>query len=413
MAAIGQERDKDTVVYTGFTGLRNNVSAERMEVTDLTAAVNVDLDDSGRLTRRGGYASVLAGTKMHSLWSDEHEEVCLYVANGELRRLNAGYTSVLLRAGVTDMPMSYVRVNDLVYFMNLTTSGVYDAAAGMVRGWGIAPPSAVGISRSVGALPGGVYQVSMTYMAADGRESGAGAAQAISVADGSSLVLALPVPTDPQVVAKNIYVTTADGNMLYELDTVSAATTSYTYNGGDLARPLETQFLSPPVLGQAIAFYRGRMFVARGDALFSSSPFGYEFFDMREYVQLDGRITMLAPMADKETSEVSQNSGFFIGTERSCGVLVGSGPENFQYVPKIAHGAIPGTVAMVDGTLFADGSSTARLIPLWLTQRGICVGLPNMQIQNLTRAKYDFSASGQGAAVFQHEQSRYIVNFNL
>lgn len=413
MANIGQERDQDTVTYSGFTGLRNNVAEERFAITDLAAAVNVDLDDSGRLTRRAGYTSVLAGTKMHSLWSDENEEVCLYVENGTLRRMNTDYTSAVIRAAVTDLPMSFSRVNDLVYFSNETAAGVYDIRAGAARNWGIAPPAPVGVTASVGVLPGGVYQVTMTYLAADGRESGAGLAQAISVPDGSSLVLTLPIPTDLQVVAKNIYVTTADGDMLYELTTVSVGTTSATYNGGDLVRPLETQFLSAAPTGHLVAFYRGRMFVAVGDALYPSTAFGYELFNLREYIQLDGRITMLAPLTDKESADVSQNSGFFIGTERSCGVLVGSGPENFQYVPKINHGAIAGTVAMVDGTLFADGSSTARLIPLWLTQRGICAGLPGMQVQNLTRAKYDFSATGQGAAVFQHEQSRYIVNFNL
>lgn len=413
MANIGQERDQDTVTYSGFTGLRNNIAEERFAVTDLAAAVNVDLDESGRLQRRDGYTSVMAGTKVHSIWSDENEEVCLYVANGTLRRLLSDYTSVTVRASVTDLPMAYTRVNDLVYFSNEAVRGVYDIRAGAARGWGIIPPSPVGVIASVGALPGGTYQVTTTYLTADGRESGAGLAQAIDVGDGSSLVITLPVSADPQVVAKNVYVTTADGDVLYELTTLPNATTTTTYNGGVLARPLETQFLREAPAGQAVAFYRGRMFVACGDALYASSAFGYELFDLREYIQLDSRITMLAPMLDKEFSDASQNSGFFIGTERSCGILVGSEPGNFQYVPKTAQGAIPGTVAMVDGTLFADGSSTARLIPLWLTQRGICVGLPNMQVQNLTRAKYDFSATGQGAALFRHELSRYIVNFNI
>lgn len=413
MANIGQERDQDTVTYSGFTGLRNNITAERFAVTDLEAAVNVDLDNSGRLSRRAGYASVLAGSQVHSLWSDENEDVCLYVAGGVLRRMHPGYTSTALRSGLLGSAMSYSRVNDLVYFANGLETGVYDIHAGAVRNWGIATPGPVGLSASVGVLSGGVYQVTTTFLAADGRESGGGLAQAISVADGSSIVIALPVSSDPQVVAKMVYVTAQNDGVLYALQAVANSVATVTYNGGELSRPLEFQHLQAPPAGQLIAFYRGRMFVAAGDALYPSIEFGYELFDLRKYVQLDGRITMLAPMVDKESSDTSQNSGFFIGTERSCGVLVGSGPEDFQYVPKLSQGAIPGTVAMVDGTLFADGSSTARLIPLWLTQRGICAGLPNMQVQNLTRAKYDFSANGQGAALFRHEQSRYIVNFNL
>src|SRR6266496_1779949 len=113
MATIGQERDQDMVTYSGFTGLRNNISAERFAVTDLVAAVNVDLDNSGRLARRAGYTSVLAGSRVHSLWSDENEEICLYVAAGVLYKMNPDYTSVALRAGLSDLPFAYTRVNDL------------------------------------------------------------------------------------------------------------------------------------------------------------------------------------------------------------------------------------------------------------------------------------------------------------
>lgn len=410
MANIGQERDQDTTTYAGFTGLRNNVASERLAPTDLDAAVNVDLDMSGRLSRRAGFTSLVSGTRVHSLWANEAETLCLYVANGTLYRYPG---AVVVATGVGHNPMSYCQVNNMVYFSNGEDTGVYDITAGVARAWGITAPAPVGITTTAGPLTAGTYQVTTTYLTADGRESGAGLAQSITVAANAALVLTLPVSVDTQVVAKNIYVSTADGDMLYYADTVAGADTTYAYKGASLARPLDKQFLSPAPAGQLVAFYRGRLFVASGDVLYVSTEFGYELFDLRAYIPLDSKITMLAVVTDKESSDISQNSGMFIGTERSCGVLVGSAPENFQYVPKLSYGVIQGSLAMVDGSLFADGSTTARQIPLWLTQRGICAGMPGMQVQNLTRSKYDFSAAGQGASVFVHEQSRYIVNFNL
>jgi hypothetical protein len=46
---------------------------------------------------------------------------------------------------------------------------------------------------------------------------------------------------------------------------------------------------------------------------------------------------------------------------------------------------------------------------MWHSQQGICVGMPDLSIRNLTRSKYTFSASGQGAAVFMPGPNRFIA----
>jgi len=107
-----------------------------------------------------------------------------------------------------------------------------------------------------------------------------------------------------------------------------------------------------------------------------------------------------------------KNSGLFIGTDTSCGVLIGSSPEDFQYIRKTSYGAVDGALAYVDGALYGDNSLGARELPMWLSTQGICIGMPDMTIQNLTRTKFGFTVGSQGAAIFMPGPNRFIANSN-
>jgi hypothetical protein len=410
-----QQRDQDVVAYEAFSGLRNEVSPERFTQGDLAAAVNVDLDKTGRLARRDGYTQLAPGA-MHSLWADAQGQICLFVANQTLYQLNADYTRRAL-APLSDQSgasLSYCRVNDRVYFSNGLDRGILDN--GVVRTWGLPVPVLPMVSATVGSMSGGTYQFAITQLRADGQESGAAAlAGVIDLPDSSAITFALPPVADSSAVTRAIYLTTANGTVLYLAALVPAGTEFFTY-GDDTVQlnlPLATQGLSAPPAGQIVAYYRGRLYVAVDDTLYMSRPYAYELFDLREYIQMDGRITMLAPIVDKELRDAGRSSGFFIGTDRSCGVLVGSDPAEFQYVPKTQYGAIPGALSYVEGSLFGDNSQGARDLPMWLTQQGICVGMSDLTVNNLTRSKYQFSASGQGAATFLSGPNRFIASSNL
>lgn len=407
------EREPGLVSYAAFTGLRNTVGSERLSVSELALADNVDLDSSGRLGRRAGYTSVLAGT-YHSLWADDEGELCLVADGTALKRVSASYTTTTLATltGVGER-ISYSKVNDQVFYSNGVDTGVVDTGA--ARSWGLPVPALPGAVATVGSLLPGTYQYVVTQMRASGHESGAGLAGVIELtATGNGIVFDLPPLVDADVAYQLVYLSPPNEAVMYLAATVSADDATVTCTGaGDATLPLLTQFMSPAPAGQLVAFYRGRVYVAVGDTLFASSPLGYDLFDLREYVQLDGRVTMMAPMTDKEMGDTSRNSGFFIGTDKTCGVLVGSGPADFQYVPKTRYGAVEGAVAFVDGSAFADAAAGARDIPVWLTTQGICAGMPNMEVRNLTRTRYTFTASGLGAAVFVPGPNRFITTSKL
>ncbi len=407
-----QERDQDVVTYSAFRGVRNDVTAERFIPSDLEVATNCNIDKTGRLSRRAGRTKLITGP-IHSVWADDQQTICLYVQGNQLKQYPSG--AVLCNLLVGAARMWHAKINDTVYFSNGTDKGVIQN--GSVRSWGLTVPPLPAIQVIPGAMPAGMYQFCMTYLREDGQESGAPLAGVIDMPSGGGLLFGLPVSTDPTVARKIVYLSTPNGEaqeLFVAFATANSATTAaYTGDTSEFDLPLETQFLSDPPPGQLIAYYRGRAFVAVGDTLYPSEPEAYEQFDLRNYIALDGNITLLAPLEDKEGPGLGMQSGFFVGTDKSCGVLVGGKPEEFQYVPKVPYGAIYGAVDYVDGSVFGDNSLGARMLPMWMSAQGICVGRPNMEIQNLTRTKYGFNAAGQGAAVFMPGPNRFIATANF
>lgn len=407
------ERDRDVVTYAQFNGLRNDIDPERFDAGDLVVADNVDIDKSGRLQRRAGYTQRRAGAT-HSMWADETETICMFVEGGALKQLATDLTATSLMTlldGVS--PVSYARVSDRVYFANGRDSGVFEGGA--VRTWGmpVAPLPAAAVA--TGQLPAGGYQYAMTWLRSDGQESGCGLAGKITLGAGGGISFTVPVAPQSDIVGAVLYVSPANSDVLLEATQVAPGSTLlWQTDPHTLSYPLDKQFYGPPPAGHLIAHYRGHMFVAVGDTIYVSKQYGYELFHLRRYLQLDGRITLLAPLTEKERNLAGGDaSGFFVGTDRSMGVMAGTDPDTFQYVPKVDYGAVLGTMCYVDGSLIREGNAGARKLPMWLSAKGVCVGLPDLLINNLTRARFDLTAGGQGAAVFLPNPNRFIATSDL
>lgn len=408
------QRDDDVIAYSAFNGLRSDVSPERFAMGDLAVALNVDIDKSGRLARRDGYTRQRASAH-RSLWSDDMQEICLFVSGGQLNRLHSDYTAQALGPLIdVDHPMSYHRVSDRVYFSNGQDIGILENGA--IRSWGLPVPPLPSVTATSGNMPAGQYQYVITWLRNDGQESGAPTlAGVINLPSGGGLQIGLPVSSRPDVVGKILYLSPPNGEVLFDAAHLDNATTSLTYDfdTSGLSVQLATQGLGPPPPGQLVTYYRGHMMVATGSVIQVSRPYAYELFDPQDYIDLDGSVALMAVLNDKDKTDSARESGFFVGTDRSCGILAGASPGDFQYVPKTDYGAILGALDYIDGSLFQDGSATARALPVWLTPQGLCIGMPDLSINNVTRTKFTFPAAGRGAALFMPGPNRIVVTANL
>lgn len=109
----------ESIVVGQFNGIRNTVSEERLGVSDLAAAVNIDLDDVGQARRRRGYSRKLEGN-WHSACDIAGRTFAVF--EGELGTLDAAYNFTSLGEVGPDR-LAYTNVGDTVFFSSDTASG--------------------------------------------------------------------------------------------------------------------------------------------------------------------------------------------------------------------------------------------------------------------------------------------------
>lgn len=110
-----------------FTGINNVDDRERVypiEIDNretmfpLREALNVDIDNTNKLSSRPGWISFLAGTGIHSLWAEK--DFCFFVDDSTMYRLLDDFSSTIAVRGSLTLgaQMSYVLVNNYVYYTN-------------------------------------------------------------------------------------------------------------------------------------------------------------------------------------------------------------------------------------------------------------------------------------------------------
>lgn len=103
------------------------ISDLKQPIYDVRNLENVDINDQYLLTSRKGKVLRVAGTDIHSFWSNG--EIGFYVDKNSLYCITSAgttYYPVLLYTGLsTGMRMSYVAVNDKIYMTNGVYIGYY------------------------------------------------------------------------------------------------------------------------------------------------------------------------------------------------------------------------------------------------------------------------------------------------
>jgi hypothetical protein len=167
---------------------------------------------------------------------------------------------------------------------------------------------------------------------------------------------------------------------------VAGATTAEYRRDGDIttARECRTQFLAPPLAGQVLGYYKGRIYVGDSDILWASGAYKYELFDLRhDYVGFDSEIVAFAAVDD----------GVYIGTERDIWFLGGNDFSTFKARQVINYGAIFGAVT------YGDPGK------VWMgTREGVCLLENGGEVKNVTRDHYHYDPGLTGAMLYHHSR---------
>lgn len=146
-------------ILSGSSGLNTKVDPARLKydpesgISDLAEAINVFIDDTGRIRRRRGQTATAITDAAHSLFASGDD--CLFVSDGDLCRLTAGFASSLVRSNVGDARMYYVEVNDETFYANGITNGVY--SNGTSQAWAASEYIGPTTQRVLNAPPVGTH----------------------------------------------------------------------------------------------------------------------------------------------------------------------------------------------------------------------------------------------------------------
>jgi len=111
---------KPITIYTGATGLNTvddpvRIGFNKNGQTDLGVAVNIEIDQSLRVTRRKGQTLLQSGA-YHSLFCDGGD--CFVVKGTSLYQVASNGSLKGIRSGLTPGKMSFAQSGDRTYYAN-------------------------------------------------------------------------------------------------------------------------------------------------------------------------------------------------------------------------------------------------------------------------------------------------------
>lgn len=370
-----------------FAGIRNvqgPVDNERF----LKDAINVDIDKDGKISRRKGYVQLDTGN-YHSIWSDT--KVCYAVKDGQLGEIRSDNSFRDLGLAVGDQKIRFERVENDTFFVGPSIAGVI--SNGVLRPWGIPNPNPrVSLAAGAGSLQKGSYQVVVTHVATDGRESGASVASSIEVSDNSSIVITdIPLSTDTTVNRVRIYASPVNGDNLYRVAELPIGTTTFTIISDFLETvPLQSFNVHPAPSGQIVRYYNGRMFVAQDNILWFSEPYHYDWFKYhKNFHHFESRITAVMPTPD----------GIWVGADKLY-YLAGRDAVGMDLSEKEPVEVVEGSDVKIVGAYISIDNTPAGFKWLCTTDRGFYVCYNDGLVINLTEKNVSFPLADSAAAEF-------------
>lgn len=360
-----------------FNGLNNVSDPLRLGVKWLVQADNVNVTNTGALTKREGYAVAKLGefTSAFNTFDFQH----VYTAKGGKV---CDFDGVEIYDLTSTDPLYWSETNNQVFFNNGVDSGII-LPDNTVIPWRWVLPNRPTLRAFTGDLPTGVYQVCCTSVLSDGRETGATEAVSIVLQEDQALQI------DDLTPGCNVYVTPANSEVFQLRGMATGVATTFNASPDTLGRDLLNPFLDPlPFGADVIQFWKGRLYAAQPmpaedqTAIWFSEPLGFHLFNLNSnFILVPGRVFMLAAV----------DTSLIIGTDARIYAYDG------QKLDMLAeYGVVPGQHASRDG----------ETVYFWTT-RGVCSALP---FTNLTEKSVSVAPGVRagGCVVRSGGQKRYL-----
>lgn len=383
-------------------GMNNIIPEMSMGQDSLIDALNVNIQDDGRVATREGQTLAIAGD-FHSITSFKGK---LYgVKNGTFTKIDKNLVETPLIPQMGNAKLYYVEVNGELYCSSKTNSfkiNKYESA----EYWSIESPNAlpnVSFTKGIGQIRSGRYIICYTYKYG-----------IYETGYSPFYVLDLPVSVDSnnqpndyytinincsgssQSTSANIYISTANGP---ELFLVGENTYSVVHNNeNNLSADLDTEEMNKqgfPAL-ENIGYVNGRIYGTVDNMVYFTLPLDYRQCKPDNIMIFDSNIKIFCPVSN----------GYYVVTETKTDFLKGLDPadQSNVLVPIFPYSA-------VSGTLFRNPNDNTVG---WFSHQGVIVGDQAGQLENISKNKLDFSKNyTSGASLFRQENGLEQVIFSL
>ncbi len=371
----------------GIDQLTDETSLVDEELMYVRKAVNVDIDNDGNVSRRPGASLELAGSGYHSLYASRRGWMMLCNKN----QLGVYNPTLQTFTALVNMDASaitsYAELNGNLYAMNQAFSCKFTPSSTEFKPIGVPLPVVTpSFAATTGGLSAGKYGVTFTVVDPDGEESGTGAVQQIDLPDGGGIVGTMF--TIASGYKHRIYMTTANGERLYQAAEFDADVTSYTVVSAEEGREVETHGMDQPPNGHIIRAHKSRLLIGSTGYVYYTEAFRPHLHLPTGFVPITGFCTMIE----------SVDGGVFIGDNNGVHFYAGGDPSAWQAKAASGDKVIFGTSQQVSGSFFGEDFAGFDSVAVWLTSSGYQVGLPTGDVARLNSSQVKTPAYTQGSS---------------
>jgi len=373
-----------------FLGINNRLPDSALHVRTrqiqgdyLKDAVNVDIDNAGRLLRRRDVALVQAMTGAHSLYLTS-DTAGFLVRDSVLYAVTLpAYAETLLKVLTSDAAMSYVEYNGDLYYSNGTDSG--RITAGVVYPLGLPTPDTPTISVIGGSLPAGWYQTTISYVnATTGEEGGVCGSANIELTAEGGIRVPLPAAAVAGASHVNVYLSATNGELPYLATTVAVGTALVDLTALASGREASVRFEDPLPPGRLL-LSNGRLCSVSGGTLYVGIPYrpGY-------YLPAEGYV----PFPEPISVAVDAQAGIYVAADKTYWL-----PHDGVIADVLPYGAVPGTeFSYPDKTIYG-----------WFGDKGFVLGKPNGEVEAVMSDNIELTPPASGfCTVFDDEYRRVV-----
>jgi len=308
-----------TIRLSDFKGMHNKSSENKMPEGYLREIINMNVDDGGLVSQRGGFVEKDDGY-FTCIYSDNAR--CFCVRNGDLVEIKENgddYSFTVIRADVGYVKLSFTMCDGHYYYVGDYVSGIITEDAHKTFGQEQVnyQPTLIEIS---GLMPAGTYRIAVTTLDADGMESGTKEPTEITIAANSAIALSnIFVSSDTRVTHIAIYLSAVNGEGLYRHAVITNGQTTYTIISQQNVNnfPLNSIGISPAPFGHLIAHHYGHLYIASGNYIFyCNNNFEYERWKPVDFFKYGSRVTNILPCENGIWVTTQKNGFFWINGKR-------------------------------------------------------------------------------------------------